>query len=241
MPPWALFDTAKDYYVTLAHEAVHWVRGRRGVLNDSVDDDPLLYTREDLIAEVGAAFLCADLAISNVPLDNQVLYVNDMRPILGDPVLAVLGVAEEAARTVGWLHQQAPGYRVEEGATYRSAPPGPDSVAEPALDMAREARRFVADAQALRESHSGRDAAWLAETVRVLDAANRIDLGVDGVEVAIQAAVFLSGGDEGDGVVEGRDYIEGVRRNLRREIRAAVSEDILQVKNDRSRPTGWRL
>ena len=115
MPPWPLFNSANDYYATLAHESVHWVRYVRGEFDESVDTDPILYHRENLIAEVGAAFLCADLGFSGFPLDSQVLYVDDKREHLGDPARAVLAEAERAARAVGWLHQLAPGYRVTEG------------------------------------------------------------------------------------------------------------------------------
>lgn len=238
MPPWALFDSAKDYYVTLAHEAVHWVRGRRGRLNDPVDDDLLLYTREDLLAEVGAAFLCADLGVSSAPLDNQLLYVDSMRDRFGDLHQAVLDASGDAAKSVEWLHQQAPGYRLEKG-VYRRSPPTLETNPARVLDMTRDARRFVADTQALRGRNAGRDTAWIAEAVRVLEAANRI--GVDGVEVAIQAAVFLGGGaSRTRGVVNAADYIEEARRSLRRDIER-VQADLHQAKKDRPLPTGRRL
>ncbi len=84
-------------------------------------------------------------------------------------------------------------------------PPGPENEPGRMSDMTRDAWRFVADTQALRGAQSGRDAAWIAEAVQVLNAANHIDLGVDSVRTAIEAAVFLSGGGWSDGVVKGGD------------------------------------
>ncbi|MCY4607352.1 MAG: zincin-like metallopeptidase domain-containing protein [bacterium] len=87
MPPWELFNSARDYYVTLAHETVHWARDAEGHLDDSIVEDNVRLEREDLIAEVGAAFLCADLPFSNAPLGEQVWYVAESQEVLGDPRL----------------------------------------------------------------------------------------------------------------------------------------------------------
>ena len=64
LPPEAWFETPDDYYATALHETVHWtghprrlnrVLGRRHGIE--------AYAYEELVAEMGAAFLCAHVGI----------------------------------------------------------------------------------------------------------------------------------------------------------------------------------
>ena len=68
LPPLAAFTDAQSYAATKAHELTHWTahpsRLAR-VLGKRFGDDP--YAAEELIAELGAAFLCADLGITLEP------------------------------------------------------------------------------------------------------------------------------------------------------------------------------
>lgn len=66
LPPFESFENRETYYSTRAHESTHWV-GHKSRLNRSFDskrfgDDG--YAVEELVAELGAAFLCADLGIT---------------------------------------------------------------------------------------------------------------------------------------------------------------------------------
>ncbi len=67
MPPKAAFDSTGGYYSTLMHELTHWT-GHKNRLNriGIVEPYPFRsagYAREELIAEIGSAFLCADFHI----------------------------------------------------------------------------------------------------------------------------------------------------------------------------------
>ena len=74
LPPFASFTDAEAYYATLGHELVHWTRHPSRLAHDldrprgacpgprAGGDDG--YAAEELVAELGAAFLCADLAIT---------------------------------------------------------------------------------------------------------------------------------------------------------------------------------
>ena len=62
MPPFPAFRDAVAYYAPLAHEATHWTgharrcaRDLRGRFGEEA------YAAEELVAELGAAFLCADV------------------------------------------------------------------------------------------------------------------------------------------------------------------------------------
>lgn len=65
MPPLGCFQTVEDFYASLLHELTHWTgHGTRLARDLSVRFGSLAYAKEELVAELGAAFLCADLRIS---------------------------------------------------------------------------------------------------------------------------------------------------------------------------------
>ena len=61
MPPFEAFRDAESYYATLAHECTHWTRHPTRLDRDfgrkRFGDEG--YAMEELVAELGAAFLCA--------------------------------------------------------------------------------------------------------------------------------------------------------------------------------------
>ncbi len=67
VPVAATFKTPEDYYATLLHELVHWT-GHEKRLNRKAklacfNDQKERYAFEELVAELGSAFLCADLGL----------------------------------------------------------------------------------------------------------------------------------------------------------------------------------
>src|SRR5690606_21102600 len=66
MPPFECFRSPESYYATLAHELTHWTKHKtrldREFGRKKWGDEA--YAREELVAELGAAFLCADLALT---------------------------------------------------------------------------------------------------------------------------------------------------------------------------------
>ena len=66
-----------DYFATLAHGIVHWTRhptrlGRNPGRRARGDKG---YAREELVAEIGAAFLCAELGISATVREDHAQYL----------------------------------------------------------------------------------------------------------------------------------------------------------------------
>jgi antirestriction protein ArdC len=61
LPPAESFSQAEDYYATALHELVHWT-GHPSRLNRVLGSkrDIEAYAYEELVAEIGAAFLCAN-------------------------------------------------------------------------------------------------------------------------------------------------------------------------------------
>jgi antirestriction protein ArdC len=76
LPPPEAFNDAESYAATKAHELTHWTahptRLAR-VLGKRFGDNA--YAAEELIAELGAAFLCADLGITPEPRDDHAAYM----------------------------------------------------------------------------------------------------------------------------------------------------------------------
>ena len=64
MPPFETFRDAESHAATLAHELTHWTKHERRLARDfgrqRHGDEG--YAREELVAEQGSAFLCADFA-----------------------------------------------------------------------------------------------------------------------------------------------------------------------------------
>ena len=66
MPQFETFKDKEGYYATLLHELIHWSGAKRR-LDRSFGEGKFgneAYAREELVAELGAAFLCTDLGIT---------------------------------------------------------------------------------------------------------------------------------------------------------------------------------
>ncbi|HOC43262.1 MAG TPA: zincin-like metallopeptidase domain-containing protein [Thermoanaerobaculales bacterium] len=79
MPRATDFDSTIAYYAALYHELVHSTGhktrlNRRSIMRHPGFGTPV-YVREDLTAELGAAFLCAHAGISSVTLDDSAAYI----------------------------------------------------------------------------------------------------------------------------------------------------------------------
>lgn len=110
MPPFECFRDAESYYATLAHELTHWTghpsrldrdlgRKRRG---DSG------YALEELVAELGAAFLCADLDLSAQPREDHASYIASWLTALKEDRRAIFSAAAHAQRAADFLHSLQP-------------------------------------------------------------------------------------------------------------------------------------
>lgn len=77
MPPFVSFRDAESYYATLAHEATHWTRHQSRLDRDfgrkRWGDEG--YAAEELVAELGSAFLCADLGLTPEVRDDHAAYI----------------------------------------------------------------------------------------------------------------------------------------------------------------------
>ncbi len=105
MPPFETFRDAEGYYATLAHETVHWTRHESRLSRDlgwkSWGDAG--YAAEELVAELGSAFLCADLEISPIVSEDHAAYIAHWLRMLKDDKKAIFTAAAHAQRAVDFL------------------------------------------------------------------------------------------------------------------------------------------
>lgn len=106
MPPMGCFRDAPAYYATLAHEHVHWTRhpSRLGRDLGRKRWGDAGYALEELVAELGAAFLCARLGLAPEPMPGHARYVGSWLAALGHDHTAVLDMAGHAQRAVDHLY-----------------------------------------------------------------------------------------------------------------------------------------
>ena len=110
MPDFASFRSAHDYYATLAHECTHWTR-HKSRLDRSFDQKRFGdagYAREELVAELGAAFLCADLGLDLRDRDDHAAYIGHWLSVLREDKRAIFQAAAHAQRACDFLHELRP-------------------------------------------------------------------------------------------------------------------------------------
>lgn len=107
MPPFEQFRDAQSYYATLGHECVHWT-GHAARLGRDFSRSSGAYAREELVAELGAAFLCADLGLSLEPREDHAAYVEHWLDVLRGDKRFIVSAAAHAQRAVAWLHGLQP-------------------------------------------------------------------------------------------------------------------------------------
>ena len=129
MPPFATFTTPDAYYSTLLHEIVHWtkhpVRLDRDCGRKQWGDEG--YAREELVAELGSAYLCADFEISLSEREDHASYIASWLTVLRSDKRAIFHAAALAERAATWLHARQP--EAGEGRPDPAAGNGPQPLA----------------------------------------------------------------------------------------------------------------
>ncbi len=111
MPPFESFRDAEGYCATLAHELTHWTKHPARLDRDfgrkRFGDEG--YAREELVAEIGAAFLACDLGITPEPRDDHASYLAHWLQVLREDKRAIFQAAAYAQKAVEFLHGLQPG------------------------------------------------------------------------------------------------------------------------------------
>lgn len=110
MPYFETFRSPEAYYATLAHELTHWTKHPKRLDREfgrkSWGDEG--YAREELVAELGAAFLCADLALTPEPGTDHAAYIQSWLKVLKNDKRAIFSAAAHAQKAADFLHGLQP-------------------------------------------------------------------------------------------------------------------------------------
>ncbi|AJD44142.1 DUF1738 domain-containing protein [Rhizobium sp. SEMIA 4085] len=119
MPALEAFRDAASYVAILSHEMTHWTAAPHRLDRDlsRYARDQSERAREELIAELGSCFLCADLGIvpELEPRPDHASYLDAWLKVLASDKRAIFVAAGHAQRAVSYLHHLQPD-QIDEGA-----------------------------------------------------------------------------------------------------------------------------
>ncbi|REJ81690.1 MAG: DUF1738 domain-containing protein [Bacteroidetes bacterium] len=105
MPPFESFIDASNYYATLSHEVAHWTkhptRLNRDFNRKKWGDEG--YAKEELVAELAACFLAADLGFEPVTRDEHAAYIQSWLKVLKNDSRYVFQAASHAQKAVEYV------------------------------------------------------------------------------------------------------------------------------------------
>lgn len=105
LPPHCAFKDVEGYYSVALHELVHWSgHVSRCDRNLGSRFGSEAYAAEELIAELGAAFLSAELGISSEPRTDHAQYIESWLRILRNDKRAIFTAATKANQAVIFLN-----------------------------------------------------------------------------------------------------------------------------------------
>ncbi len=135
MPPFETFRDPESYYATRAHEQTHWTRHPSRLNRDLGRKKwgDAGYAMEELVAEIGSAFLCAELGLTPNIRDDHAAYIASWLKVLKDDKKAIFTAASHAQKAADYLLslQPAPAPDPEPDAEGDDTPPLPEFPPEP--------------------------------------------------------------------------------------------------------------
>ena len=107
LPPRELFTSAEELYATALHEAAHSSGSEKRLAREAIcEAAPFgspVYSKEELVAEFGAAYLCAEAGISNEVIHSQASYVAGWLKKLRDDRKLLIHAAAQAQRAADYI------------------------------------------------------------------------------------------------------------------------------------------
>jgi len=111
MPPFETFRDAESHTATLIHELTHWTRHPLRLNREDFGRKrwgDAGYAMEELVAELGSAFLCADLSITPEVREDHASYIEHWLEVLKNDKRAIFTAASHASKAVDYLHGLQP-------------------------------------------------------------------------------------------------------------------------------------
>ncbi len=104
LPRFEQFRSAECYYSVLSHECIHWSGAKHRLnrdLSSRFGSDS--YAMEELVAELGSAFICGHLGIGIEPRPEHAAYISSWLRILRGDSRAILTAANKAQNAADYL------------------------------------------------------------------------------------------------------------------------------------------
>ena len=106
LPPFPAFKDPESYYATALHELTHWT-GHASRCDRAFEKSPRFgsegYAFEELVAELGAAFLCAQIGITPEIRADHAAYLAHWLTVLKQDKRAIFSAAAHAQRAADFL------------------------------------------------------------------------------------------------------------------------------------------
>lgn len=104
LPVRSAFRDLASYYATLLHELTHWTAPKQRCDRDLIGRfGSAAYTMEEFVAELGAAFLCADLGIASEPRPDHAQYLAHWLEVLKTDKRGIFTAASKASLAADFL------------------------------------------------------------------------------------------------------------------------------------------
>src|ERR1700681_1075073 len=107
MPSKSLFNSPEEYYSTLFHELTHSTGHASRVGRDGIEQLNTFgsesYSKEELIAEMGAAMLCGVAGIERKTLSNSAAYLKSWIDVLKSDSRMVVSAASQAQKAADYI------------------------------------------------------------------------------------------------------------------------------------------
>ncbi len=98
------FTSEENYYSTLFHELTHSTGHKKRLNRKEVAFTQRFgscnYAEEELVAEIGASFLCSYAGIENKTIDNSTAYIQNWLKVLNDDRKMVINAASRAEKSM---------------------------------------------------------------------------------------------------------------------------------------------
>jgi antirestriction protein ArdC len=112
LPPRELFISAEEEACTTLHECSHATGSSKRLNRESIIEaapfGSLTYSREELVAELSAAFLCAEAGISNAVIANQAAYLAGWLKAFSDNRRLLIQAAAQAQKAADYILNRNP-------------------------------------------------------------------------------------------------------------------------------------
>jgi len=112
LPPRELFISAEEQMATTYHEVSHATghpkRLNRKSITEAAPFGSPIYATEELVAEMSAAYLCAEAGISSAVIENQAAYVAGWLKKLRDDRKLVVHAAAQAQKAADYILNGTP-------------------------------------------------------------------------------------------------------------------------------------